>query len=237
MSLQYPGLMMKVKYFYGTISSMNTDQLQAHEMDEHLKNGTFRLAFVGMSNAGKSYRSRVLQNELDFFWYEVDANIQGALGIDDMDEISDWLGYPTQDTYQERQREYLAAEEQCTHLEGLDTEGKNLVFDTTGSVIYLSDVAKGWLHEQCLVVNIDVGEDSLDEMVEKYFTHPKPVIWGDAYQPQDGESEEEALRRCYPELLRTRLKAYRDFAHVTIPVTELYDTDAKKTLEVIKQYL
>jgi len=86
---------------------METEQLKPKELDEHVQNGTFRLAFVGMSNAGKSYRSRVLQNELDFFWYEVDAHIQESLNIADMDDISTWLGYPTMDTYRVRQQEYL----------------------------------------------------------------------------------------------------------------------------------
>lgn len=183
---------------------METEQLRPHELDAHVENGTFRLAFVGMSNAGKSYRSRTLQNELDFFWYEVDANIQEELGFADMEAISEWLGYPTDSTYQERQQQYLAAEEKCTHLKHLDTGGKNLVFDTTGSVIYLSEAARRWLKLECLVVNIDVGEGAIDEMVEQYFAEPKPVVWSDHYAEQSGESREEAMRRSYADMLHYR---------------------------------
>lgn len=216
---------------------MNTEQLTSTEFDTHVQEGTLRLSFIGMSNAGKSYRSRVLQEELDFFWYEVDAHIQGELVLADMEGISSWLGYPTMDTYAQRQQQYLDAEEKCTHLSELDTKGKNLVFDTTGSVIYLSEGAKEWLHSHCLTVNIDVGEDSIPMMVENYFTNPKPVIWGDSFVQKTGESDDDALRRCYPELLKYRLEQYRALAHITIPVVELYDKNADETLEVIKKYL
>lgn len=216
---------------------MDTERLKPEELDVHVENGTFRLAFVGMSNAGKSYRSRVLQNEMDFFWYEVDAHIQKQLGFSDMDDISAWLSVPTSPTYAERQRLYLEAEEQCTHLQNLDTGGRNLVFDTTGSVIYLSQETKGWLHDECLTVNIDVNEEYIEKMITKFLDHPKPVIWGDLYQPLKGESEMDTLKRCYPQLLEYRLQQYRDFAHLSVPLTELYDTSAEETLNIIKRYL
>ena len=216
---------------------MDYEQLTPAELDAHVAAGTFRLGFVGMSNGGKSYRSRVLQNELDFYWYEVDAHIQDALGLADMSDISSWLGYPTMDTYSERQETYLEAEEKCTHLEHVDTNGKNLVFDTTGSVIYLSEATKSWLLDQCLVVNIDVGEEAIEEMYKQYFAEPKPVIWGDAFNRQEGESDDEALRRCYPELLKSRLKAYADLAHISIPHAALHDQSGAATIEIIKQHL
>jgi shikimate kinase len=216
---------------------METEQLTAAELDAHVQEGNFRLAFVGMSNGGKSYRSKVLKRDLDFYWYEVDAHIQAALGHEDMDDISSWLDFPTSPTHAERAAQYLAAEERCTHLSELDTEGKNLVFDTTGSVIYLSDVAKEWLHDQCLIVHIDVGEGQIPELTRRYFEEPKPVLWGDSFNQQDGEEDRAALERCYPELLRDRLVKYRDLAHVSIPLEELFDTSGEETLAVIKSHL
>ena len=212
-------------------------QLLSEEMEKHVAAGTFRLAFVGMSNAGKSYRSRILAQQANFFWYEVDASIQKELGLADMNDISDWLGYPTSDTYYERAMQYLAAEEKCTHLADLDTEGKNLVFDTTGSVIYLTGETKDWLLDQCLVVNIDVGEDSIAELSEKYFVEPKPVLWGNLFNRKEGETDEEALRRCYPEMLKDRLGKYRELAHISIPVSDLFDKSAEDTLAAIKASL
>lgn len=216
---------------------MKHEQLHPHELDEHLQKGTFRLAFVGMSNAGKSYRSRVLDEELNFHWYEVDACIQTRLGFTDMDDISSWLGFPTCPQYSERAQTYLKAESECTYLKTLDTEGKNLVFDTTGSVIYLSPEVKEWLHDQCLIVHIDVGEHTIDDLCAKYFREPKPVIWGDSFSKLDGEGDMEALGRSYPKLLADRLAEYRTFAHLSVPLPELFDKNAAETLDVIKRYL
>lgn len=224
--------------FWHEMTAMAEEELlRPDELDNHVANGSFRLAFVGMSNAGKSYRSRVLQSGLDFFWYEVDACIQKTLGFAQMEEISGWLGFPTSPTYVERADQYLAAEEECTHLAKLDTGGKNLVFDTTGSVIYLSAGTQQWLHDECLIVHIDVGDDSVQELVEQYFAEPKPVMWGDSFDWRADETAEDAMRRCYPELLRTRLIRYRELAHVSIPHEELFDTSAKDTLTAIKHAL
>lgn len=68
-----------------------SDLLTGDEMMQHVETEDFRLAFVGMSNCGKSYRSRILQNDVDFFWYEVDREIQKKLGFDTMDEIAAWM--------------------------------------------------------------------------------------------------------------------------------------------------
>ena len=206
-------------------------------MQTYLEQGTFRLAFVGMSNAGKSHRSRRLRDECDFMWYEVDQHIANKLGLADVSAVGEWMGEPTEAGYQEKEQEYARMEEACTHLHHLDTQGKNLVFDTTGSVIYVSPQAQDWLHSQCLVVHIDVGEQSIEKMTNKYLADPKPVAWDGWLEQLDNESDEEALRRCYPLLLRDRLVKYRAFAHISIPVAELYDTPGEEALRVIKTYL
>ncbi len=216
---------------------VNPENLRQDEFAEHTKNGTLRLAFVGMSNAGKSYRSKILKNEADFFWYQVDAEIQKKLGFAQMDEISAWLGYPNTPTYKERERQYLDAESHCTKVNFLDTSGKNLVFDTTGSVIYLADETLRWLKNDCLIVNLDVGEDAIETMIEKFITDPKPVIWKEFFKTIPGESEKETILRCYPELLTDRLARYRTLAHITIPAEELYNKNGAETLAIIQAYL
>lgn len=221
----------------GRMPTMQTPLLQPLEFDAHVRNGTLRLALVGMSNAGKSYRSRMLRDELNFFWYEVDVHIQKILELDGMPRVNEWLGQPTSPGYKKRQAKYLEAEEQSTHLHELDTGGQNLVFDTTGSVIYLSEVVKTWLRHECLIVNIDVGEETIPAMKRKYFEEPKPVIWGSYFSQQSGETEEQALRRSYPQMLRARLQAYRQLAHLTIPFAELYGASGEQTLSVIKNHL
>ena len=214
-----------------------SEMLTQSEMDAHIANGTFRLALVGMSNAGKSRRSGHLRDEEDFMWYEVDQEIANKLGLTDVADVAQWMGEPTDPQYEENEKQYAQLEEKCTHLDHLDTGGKNLVFDTTGSVIYLSNEAKHWLHKECLVVHIDIGEDSIPTMLERYLVEPKPVSWDGWLVPQDGETEQETLARCYPLLLQDRLRQYREFAHITIPVDKLFDATGSETLDVIKSYL
>ena len=144
---------------------MHSEQLKPEEFDAHIANGTFRLAFVGMSNAGKSYRSKALQDEENFLWYHVDDEIQKALNFKTMGEISEWLGYPVSATYSEREAEYLVRESKFTKKAAMDTNGKNLAFDTTGSVVHLEQKTLDVLKENCLIVHIDVGEDSLEHMI------------------------------------------------------------------------
>jgi shikimate kinase len=190
-----------------------------------------------MSNAGKSYRSKVLSREKDFFWYHVDEEIQNALGFDDMAEISDWLGFPDSETYTGRAEEYLRLENKFTKIEHLDTHGKNLVFDTTGSVIYLRRDVKDWLYENCLVVNLNVGIDAIPDMFKKFSENPKPLMWGDYFRQDDDESMDDALKRSYPELLKDRLEKYKEMANLIIPANELMDTSAEETLRIIRSYL
>lgn len=211
--------------------------LTTDEVDMHMKNKTFRIAFVGMSNAGKSYRSKVLRNDADFFWYHVDEEIQHALGFEDMSEISGWLGFPDSSTYQEKEEQYLDLENKYTKVNDLDTKGKNLVFDTTGSVIYLKDSTIQWLRENCLVVNLDVGDDAIEEMTVKFFENPKPLMWNNLFEQNADETTEKALRRCYPKLLKERMSAYRAISNINIPASDMRDLTSEETIEKIKSYL
>lgn len=211
--------------------------LKQGEFQKHLSLGTLRLAFVGMSNSGKSYRSRTLAEQEGFYWHHVDGEIQRALGFADMSDISAWLGYPDTPAYPERARSYLAEEERATKLDTLDTDGRNLVFDTTGSVIYLSEEARRWLREHCLVVNLDVGADKVGDMLGRFIAEPKPVIWDTFFEPVPSETTAETLARCYPALLADRQERYRTLAHVTIPAADLRDASGAETLARIAALL
>jgi shikimate kinase len=216
---------------------MEFGQLTPAELDAHLAAGTLRLSFVGMSNAGKSYRSKVLKRDNDFLWYDVDAQIQEALGFKDMGEISSWLGYPTSDNYGEREQKYLDLEQEFTEHASMETRGKNLVFDTTGSVIHLPEKTLELLKQNCLLVHLAVGDEELAAMTERFFNDPKPVAWSGLFSMKDGEDEEAALRRSYPLLLAERLKRYKRLAHITVPAKELRDKSGQETLEIIKRHL
>ncbi len=211
--------------------------LTTDEFYTHVKSGTCRISFIGMSNGGKSYRSRILHDELGFLWYHVDEEIQKALQFSSNDEISSWLGYPSSPRYRERERAYLELEDKFTKEAAIQTHGKNLVFDTTGSVAQLQKETLDILKENTLVVHLDVGEDALAQLMERFFREPKPVAWGEFFTRQQNESEESALRRCYPTLLAERLKRYRALAHINVSAREMYDASGEKTLQCIADYL
>lgn len=216
---------------------MKLEQLTQNEYSRHIEDKTLRLAFIGMSNAGKSYRAKVLRDECGFMWYDIDGEIQKTLGFKTMEEISEWLGYPTSSAYIERERQYLDAENKYTMIDTLDTGGKNLVSDTTGSVIYVKERTHNWLEENCLMVNIQVDEKAISELIKIFFEKPKPVVWQGFFNKKENESDGEALERCYPELLSYRLEKYRAMAHVSIPAEKLHDAGGQETLDIIKTYL
>src|SRR3989344_9382512 len=140
---------------------MDLAPLTQAEYDAHIADNSLRIAFVGMSNVGKSYRSKVLRDESEFDWYQVDKEIIKSLGFTGMEEVAEWLGPPSADTYQERERVYLDSEAKHTKVDFIDTD-RNLVFDTTGSVIYLKKPTTQWLRESCLIVNLEAGEEYID---------------------------------------------------------------------------
>lgn len=211
--------------------------LTAEEFDAHVKNGTCRLSFIGMSNGGKSYRARVLRDQSGFILYSVDDEIIKQMGFRDMDEISAWMGYPSSPGYAEREAQYLELEGKFTKQAAMKTHGRNLVFDTTGSVAQLDKKVLEALDENTLIVHLDVGENALPTLMERFFKEPKPVAWGEFFTMQPGESEEAALRSSYPTLLNERLSRYRALAHLNIPAKKLYDTSGEETLAVIRSHL
>jgi len=179
----------------------------------------------------------MLAKERDFFWYQVDGDIQKALGLIGQEAVSAWLGYPTSQTYMERERRYIELENEFTGHAAMQSLGKNFVFDTTGSVIHLDRAVLELVRENTLVVHLDVGEESLEDLMDIFFLKPKPVCWSGYFFQEKGESEESALRRSYPILLKERLKRYRELAHININARELYDMSGDKTLEIIRSKL
>ena len=215
---------------------MDLAPLTQAEYDAHIANNSLRIAFVGMSDVGKSYRSKVLRDQSGFDWYQVDKEIIKSLGFSGMEEIAEWLGLSDSSTYEVRERAYLDSEAKHTKVDFLDTD-RNLVFDTTGSVIYLEKPTTQWLQENCLIVNLEAGEKYINTMIQKFFEQPKPVVWNGMYVQKRGETQKETLERCFPVLLRDRLKKYRALAHVNVPATDLYDKSGRETIAIIRSYL
>ena len=185
------------------------------EFDDLQARGQLRIALIGMSNIGKSYRSQQLADELEFARFGVDGQIAAQLGQADTNEMAAWFDMPDTDGFAARQTEYLAAEEILTTSIPL-IDGQNTILDTTGSVIYLNEAVHDWLRKQFLIVELRVGPSMIARMTEDFFATPKPLVWGDKFHKTAGQSTAAALRECYPQLLDSRMRRYAALADITI---------------------
>lgn len=185
------------------------------EWTRRLEAGGVRLALIGMSNIGKSHWTQLLAEAKGFAKISVDAEIARQLGLPDVDQVAAWMGQPYEERYREAEKKYLALEDAITGGISLPDQ-KNLVVDTTGSVVYLRKKTHQFLKKNFLILHLEVTPNLLTEMIERYFSQPKPVIWGAHYRPAAKESPEETLKRCYPLCLTYRLERYRELADVTI---------------------
>ena len=211
------------------------------------------LSFVGMSGSGKSVLANRLQCELGFKNYSVDDLIVQELHTElpensDIHSVANWLAEPGTPSHLERETKYLALEnrtlkqiceivEQNSHHKiALDDVNKNIVVDTTGSVVYLPQKTLDRLRELTVVVYLRVDKADLSLMIERYFSDPKPVIWGEIFSTNVSENTNDAIRRCYPKLLAERAAKYEKLAHhiFDVRVQELSNLSLDKLLTAAK---
>jgi hypothetical protein len=189
-----------------------------------------RLALVGMSGAGKTFWTKRLA-EAGHASFSCDDGIEQRLrsrlsagrhaGIKG---VAAWMGWPDTATYLEREAEYLAQEiavldEILAQLER--DPARELILDTTGSVIYTGTNLLWRLRRHMAVVYLAASEQEQQLLIDRYLTDPKPVLWRGAFQPHRGESAPETVARCYPILIAARRRSYEALAHCTIPVADL----------------
>jgi len=172
-----------------------------------------------MSGVGKSHWAKQLAQA---GWLHLDCDamiaerlgelIEVAEGEDPVHAVGRWMGMPWTPGYAQREAQYLALERDVTE-EAIDAataqpEGKNVVLDTTGSVIYTGDAILSRLRTETRVVYFDAPSGVREKMVELYLREPKPVLWQGGYQPNPGEPQDAALARCYAALLADRHLQY-----------------------------
>lgn len=224
----------------------NPQSFTREDFDDRLSRGALHLAFIGMSNCGKSYRSNQLCEGYDFSVLCVDDEIERAIsphlsanGYKGIEGLAKWMGFPTDEHFQQNQAIYLQHEEAITSSVQQNKPDGNFVLDTTGSVIYLSGDTRRSIKDSFLVIHLEASDDMLQTMVQDYFASPKPVVWGDAFDRYERESAEDALRRCYPKLLRERRERYAKLAHLTIPgvVSRDWDVDCNEFVEYLRSLL
>ena len=183
------------------------------------------LSLIGMSRSGKSHWSSKLA-ERGFRRICCDDLIADKLApqLSRRDgktmDLGEWMGFPYESQYKERESKYLACEiavigEILDNLCGSKPEEK-VVVDTTGSVIYAGEDILGRLRSTTIVVYLATPPEIKEKMLQVYVDQPRPVLWRNIFSKQQGETNEEALARCYPLLLSSRERLYGKHAHVTI---------------------
>lgn len=190
----------------------------------------FRLALIGMSGAGKTFWTKRLA-ESGHPSFSCDDGIERRLrsrlsagGYSGINGVADWMGWPDSPSYPEREAEYLAQEivvldEVLANLER--NPARELIFDTTGSIIYTGTNLLWRLRRQMTVVHLAASDEEQHLLIERYLTDPKPVLWRGAFQPRPGETAKQTVARCYPVLMAARRRSYEALAHCTIPVADL----------------
>jgi shikimate kinase len=190
-----------------------------------------RIALVGMSGSGKTFWAKRLAaagHSSISCDDRIEERLRSHLAADGHSGISGvaaWMGWPDSATYAQREADYLAAE--IAGLDELLTElernpSRELILDTTGSVIYTGNNVLIRLRRQMTVVYLAASVEEQELLIERYLNDPKPVLWRGAFQSKNGESPHETVARCYPKLVAARRQSYEALAHCTLPVAGLH---------------
>jgi shikimate kinase len=189
-----------------------------------------RIALIGMSGAGKTFWTKQLAaagHPSISCDDRIEQRLQSHLtvgGHAGINGVAAWMGWPDSPTYAQREADYLSQEiavldEVLTQLE--QDASRELILDTTGSVIYAGNNILRRLRRQMTVVYLAASAPEQQLLIERYLTVPKPVLWRGAFQPKQGESPRQTVARCYPALIAARRQSYEALAHRTIAVAEL----------------
>ena len=186
-----------------------------------------KLSIIGMSGSGKSYWSKKLQEEKGFKRFCCDDIIEQKLshelkkfGYSGLHDVGKWMGQPFDPQYVKRSKKYLYFENKATYeIFRAIKHQKNIVIDTTGSVIYMENSILQKLSKLTQIIYLDTPVTVQQEMYRLYLKDPKPVIWGKSFYKVNGESNIESLSRCYPKLLAFRSKRYENITNIRFDYT------------------
>jgi shikimate kinase len=197
-----------------------------------------------MSGAGKSHWTRKLV-EAGFRAIGVDDRIEEKLapelsagGYSGIGGVAAWMGWPDQPEYRDREQKYLVSEIESMReaLDEVEASGEDgIVVDTTGSVVYTGEAICRRLQRLTTVVYLAATAGEEETLIARYLSDPKPVLWGDLFSERPGELAKDAVARCYPQLLAYRKQLYERFAHITVSMAYLRETepDARGFLEIL----
>jgi len=186
-----------------------------------------RISLIGMAGSGKSYWSIKLAQH-GFRRFCCDDLIAAKLAPDLIGpdgttmEMGEWMGFPYEHHHIKHESTYLAYETEVLIeiLEYLEhhnnTPEENIVVDTTGSVIYTGDEILQKLCRHTTVIYLLTPPEVQEQLLNAYISKPHPMLWRDSFNKNPGETNQEALARCYPQLLSARERLYARCADVEI---------------------
>src|ERR1700704_1814406 len=141
-----------------------------------------RLALIGMSGVGKTFWTKRLA-QAGHPTICCDDRIEQRLrprlesgGFAGIHGVASWMGWPDRTTYAQREAEYLAEEiatldEVLTDLER--DRSRELILDTTGSVIYTGNNLLLRLRRQMTIVYLAATPQEQELLIERYLNDPK----------------------------------------------------------------
>jgi shikimate kinase len=205
-----------------------------------------KLSLIGTSGAGKSHWSQKLAGA-GFRVVGVDDRIEAKLAPDlaaggyrGIGGVAAWMGWPDDPAYREREEKYLKCEvesmnEALNEIKASGEEG--VILDTTGSVVYTGEEICLRMQSLTTVVYLEASAAEEKILIERYLSDPKPVLWGNQFVRRSGESAQDAIARCYPQLLAHRKKLYERYAHRVVPMElmENANLDARGFLEFLEE--
>ena len=193
-----------------------------------MSKNSLRLALIGMSNIGKSYWSLQLE-KIGYKRFCIDDMIAHKASLKDVTDMARRLGQPWSSGFAEREKLYLAWENQAvlealSEMEQIDPEIP-VVIDTTGSMFYTEQSTIDRLVQATKVVYLIAPEHVQQKMLQKYIDNPKPVIWNGMFTRKPYETIGEALARSYAELLSYRSRIYSQYADVVVGYDHRFSPD------------
>jgi len=136
-------------------------------------------------------------------------------------ELGEWMGFPYEPHYKEREAKYLACEitvlsEIIESIEKNNHIDENIVIDTTGSAIYAGDEILKRLRRCTTIFHLSTPPEVQALMLKAYLANQRPVLWREFFRKRPNENNEEALARCYSNLLFHREDLYKQCGDMTI---------------------
>jgi shikimate kinase len=198
-----------------------------------------------MSGAGKSYWAQKLA-AAGFRVIGVDDRIERKLSrelaaghYNGIGGVAAWMGWPDEPAYRERAQNYLECEIKSMGetLDEIQASGEDgTILDTTGSVVYAGEEICRRMQNLTTVVYLEASPAEQELLIERYLSDPKPVLWDDQFVQRPGESAQEAIARCYPQLIAHRKQLYERYAQYIVSTDHLRDAklDARGFLEFLE---